>query len=286
MLAHFSQDPALQAAFREGTDIHTAVAAEIFGVAESAVGSDMRRIAKAVNFGVIYGQSPFGLAAVLSIPQPEAAHFIESYFARYAGVDRYLAAILTESAATGYARTILGRRRPIEGIRTGTIYNSGPYRQRNLAERTAHQFGHSEGSAADLIKKAMLNLSAPRLAREKSPAKMLLQIHDELVFDVPADKVANRWRKLSAKKWSTRLKSTCRSWLISHRATIGSISNRSSGGPREARTEWAQHYSSRWSMKSPEFDQSEYSKVTGVRRGGVGLRCDSTRGPAAHVVLQ
>jgi DNA polymerase-1 len=166
MLAHFSQDPALQAAFREGTDIHTAVASEIFGVAESAVDSDMRRIAKAVNFGVIYGQSPFGLAAVLGIPQPEAARFIESYFARYSGVDEYLTSILVESARTGYARTILGRRRPIDGIRAGAIHDAGPYRQRNLAERTAIN-SVIQGSAADLIKKAMLNLSF-RLAREKS----------------------------------------------------------------------------------------------------------------------
>jgi DNA polymerase-1 len=187
MLAHFSQDPALKAAFREGTDIHTAVAAEIFGVDESAVASDMRRIAKAVNFGVIYGQSPFGLAAVLGISQNEAAQFIESYFARYAGVDRYLAAILTESAATGYARTILGRRRPIEGIRADSIHDSGPFRQRNLSERTAINTV-IQGSAADLIKQAMLNLAA-RLRREESPAKMLLQIHDELVFDVPANQV-------------------------------------------------------------------------------------------------
>ena len=187
MLAHFSQDPALMAAFRDGTDIHTAVAAEIFGVDESAVASDMRRIAKAVNFGVIYGQSPFGLAAVLGIPQAEAARFIESYFGRYAGVDRYLTAILAECATTGYARTILGRRRPIEGIRVDAIHDSGPFRQRNLAERTAIN-SVIQGSAADLIKKAMLNLAA-RLRRENSPAKMLLQIHDELVFDVPAEHV-------------------------------------------------------------------------------------------------
>jgi DNA polymerase I len=187
MLAHFSQDSALAAAFREGTDIHTAVAAEIFGIDESAVDSNMRRIAKAVNFGVIYGQSPFGLAAVLGIPQTEAANFIESYFARYAGVDRYLTSILEECSASGYARTILGRRRRIEGIRADAIHDSGPFRQRNLAERTAIN-SVIQGSAADLIKQAMLNLSA-RLRRENSPAKMLLQIHDELVFDVPAGHV-------------------------------------------------------------------------------------------------
>ena len=185
MLAHFSQDLALAAAFREGADIHAAVAAEIFGIAESAVTPEMRRIAKAVNFGVIYGQSPFGLAAVLSIPQDEAARFIDRYFTRYSGVDQYLQKILEECAATGYARTILGRRRPISGIRSIDPFN--PSRQRNLAERTAINTV-IQGSAADLIKKAMLNLAA-RLRSAPFPAKMLLQIHDELVFDVPAEHV-------------------------------------------------------------------------------------------------
>jgi len=187
MLAHFSQDPALLAAFREGIDIHTAVACDIFGVDAANVDGNMRRIAKAVNFGVIYGQSPFGLSSMLGISQDEAAQFIESYFARYAGVDRYLKGILTECAESGYARTILGRRRPIEGIRVDAIHDAGPYRQRNLAERTAIN-SVIQGSAADLIKKAMLNLST-RLREKKSPAKMILQIHDELVFDVPAEQV-------------------------------------------------------------------------------------------------
>jgi DNA polymerase-1 len=187
MLAHFSQDAALLTAFREGIDIHTAVAREIFGVDEAGVNSNMRRIAKAVNFGVIYGQSPFGLAAALSIPKDQASQFIENYFARYAGVDRYLQTVLSDCATTGYARTILGRRRRIEGIRANAIYNAGPYRQRNLAERTAINTV-IQGSAADLIKKAMLNLSS-YLRSSKSPAQMVLQIHDELVFDVPPDSV-------------------------------------------------------------------------------------------------
>ncbi|GAB4146469.1 MAG: DNA polymerase I [Planctomycetaceae bacterium] len=177
MLAHFSGDEALAEAFREGIDIHTAVAAEIFEVDTDAVDSDMRRVAKAVNFGVIYGQSPFGLAAALGISQNQAAEFIENYFTRYAGVDSYLQQLLAEVLETGYARTICGRRRKIEGIMSTTG------RQRNLAERTAINTV-VQGSAADLIKKAMINLQA-RLEAEQHPGKMLLQIHDELVFEVP-----------------------------------------------------------------------------------------------------
>jgi DNA polymerase-1 len=183
MLAHFSRDKALQEAFRLGADIHSAVAQEVFGVAEADVTSDMRRIAKAVNFGVIYGQSPFGLAAALGIDPDEAGAFIDSYFKRYAGVTRYLQQILRECHRTGYARTILGRRRPISGIRPAAITRT----QRNLAERTAIN-AVIQGSAADLIKRAMLRLS-DRLRAASSPAKLLLQIHDELVFDVPEEHV-------------------------------------------------------------------------------------------------
>ncbi|HUQ71796.1 MAG TPA: DNA polymerase I, partial [Planctomycetaceae bacterium] len=117
MLAHFCGDPVLLEAFASGIDIHTAVAAQVYGVELAAVDADMRRVAKAVNFGVIYGQSPFGLAAALGIPQEDAAKFINEYFTKYAGVDRYLEEILAECKRTGYARTILGRRRKIEGIR-------------------------------------------------------------------------------------------------------------------------------------------------------------------------
>jgi DNA polymerase I len=119
----------------------------------------------------------------LSISKDQAAHFIENYFARYAGVDRYLKTILAECATSGYARTILGRRRRIQGIRADAIHDPGPYRQRNLAERTAINTV-IQGSAADLIKKAMLKVAA-RLQATNSPARMILQIHDELVFDVP-----------------------------------------------------------------------------------------------------
>jgi DNA polymerase I len=183
VLAHFSHDEALQEAFREGVDIHTAVAREVFGVAEADVTPNMRRIAKAVNFGVIYGQSPFGLAAALGIDPDEAGAFIDSYFTKYAGVTRYLQQVLRECHQSGYARTILGRRRPISGIRPAAITRT----QRNLAERTAIN-AVIQGSAADLIKRAMLSLSE-RLREASFPAKLLLQIHDELVFDVPEQNV-------------------------------------------------------------------------------------------------
>jgi DNA polymerase I len=185
VLAHFSGDLVLQEAFRKGEDIHTAVAAEVFGVAPEAVDSHMRRMAKAVNFGVIYGQSPYGLAANLGIDAAEATAFINNYFARYSGVDAYLDSLLRECRRTGYARTILGRRRAIEGLRDVPH----PQRQRNLSERTAINTV-IQGSAADLIKQAMINVYR-RLCDEGRPARMLLQIHDELVFEVPADQTAD-----------------------------------------------------------------------------------------------
>jgi DNA polymerase I len=183
MLAHFCGDPALVRAFAEGADIHAAVAAEVFGVPQADVTSEQRRIAKAVNFGVVYGQSPFGLAATLGIPRSEAAAFIDGYFTKYAGIDAYLTSILKECVKTGFARTILGRRRAIEGI----VNTTG--RQRNLPERTAINTV-IQGSAADLIKRAMLHVEA-RLLREQHPGRMLLQIHDELVFETPTAEVAS-----------------------------------------------------------------------------------------------
>lgn len=183
MLAHFTQDPVLLEAFAQGVDIHTAVAADVYGVDRDTVTSDMRRVAKAVNFGVIYGQSPFGLSAQLGIPQDDAARFIDEYFQRYAGVDRFLDQILTECERSGYARTILGRRRRIEGIRP--IRN----KSRTMAERTAIN-SVIQGSAADLIKQAMIRIHQ-RLRESNHAAKMLLQIHDELVFECPAGDVSS-----------------------------------------------------------------------------------------------
>ena len=157
------------------------VASEVYGVPLEEVTADMRRSAKAVNFGIIYGQSPFGLAKQLNIEQAAAAEFIDSYFNRYRGVEKFLARILEECPKTGYVSTILGRRRAIRGIRRGAS------RQRNLPERTAINTV-IQGSAADLIKLAMINIHR-RLRSEKSSARMLLQIHDELVFEVPPDEL-------------------------------------------------------------------------------------------------
>jgi DNA polymerase-1 len=182
ILAHYTKDPALVRAFAQDQDIHTAVAARIFGVAESDVTASQRRVAKTVNFGVIYGLSPFGLASRLGIPQAEAATFIEAYFQEYAGVDAFITRTLESAVASGRVETILGRRRPINGIRNTTG------RVRNLAERTAVNTV-IQGSAADLIKRAML--AVDRRVREQGlAARMLLQIHDELVFECPGAEVA------------------------------------------------------------------------------------------------
>jgi DNA polymerase-1 len=177
VLAHFSADATLCAAFARDEDIHARVASEVYHVPSDAVTPEMRRSAKAVNFGVIYGQSPFGLAKQLNIDQAQAAAFIDAYFDRYRGVEEFLARILEECPRTGYVSTILGRRRAIRGIRRGAS------RQRNLPERTAINTV-IQGSAADLIKLAMINIHR-RLRKENLSARMLLQIHDELVFEVP-----------------------------------------------------------------------------------------------------
>ncbi len=181
MLAHFCGDPVLCEAFAVGTDIHTAVACEIFNVTPDVVSSEQRRIAKAVNFGVLYGQSAFGLSEALHIEQDKATLFIDQYFAKYAAVDGYITGTLAEVARTGFATTILGRRRAIDGIRPERK------RQLNLSERTAINTV-IQGSAADLIKQAMLRVHH-RLAETQHPGRLLLQIHDELVFETPAAEV-------------------------------------------------------------------------------------------------
>jgi DNA polymerase-1 len=183
LLAHFCGDAALRQAFAEDRDIHTSVAAQIFGVAEQAVSSDMRRMAKTVNFGVLYGMSAHGLAQRLGITREEAARFIDAYFARYPKVQEYQAKLLDSCRRQRYVSTILGRRREITGIR-----GDSTYQQRNQPEREAINM-EIQGSAADLIKMAMLHIYH-RLRRERLQARMLLQIHDELVFEVPPEEVA------------------------------------------------------------------------------------------------
>jgi DNA polymerase-1 len=141
----------------------------------------MRRSAKAVNFGVIYGQSAFGLAKALGIEQSDAATFIDRYFAGYPGVDAFLLQSLAAARKQGYVSTISGRRRPVTGVRDSRLL--AQRRQRNLPERIAINTV-IQGSAADIIKRAMINVFR-RLNREGLRAKLLLQIHDELVLEVP-----------------------------------------------------------------------------------------------------
>jgi DNA polymerase-1 len=181
ILAHDSRDPALCRAFELDHDIHCVVASRIFGVPETSVNESQRRVAKTVNFGVIYGLSAFGLASRLGIPQADAAAFIDAYFREYAGVDAFITRTLESAQAAGRVETILGRRRPINGIKNTTGRN------RNLAERTAINTV-IQGSAADLIKMAMIKID--RQIREKGlKSRMILQIHDELVFEAPEDEV-------------------------------------------------------------------------------------------------
>jgi DNA polymerase-1 len=183
------------AAFDRDEDIHTLVASQVFGVPLGEVTSAMRRSAKAVNFGVIYGQSPFGLAKGLGISQEEAAKFIDGYFATYRGVADFVLRTLDECRRRGYVSTILGRRRTIQGVRpiavaglseAGLLEASDSERPSrrplNLPERTAVN-SVIQGSAADLIKLAMIAIHR-RLREEPLEAKMILQIHDELVFEV------------------------------------------------------------------------------------------------------
>jgi DNA polymerase-1 len=176
LLAHFSGDRTLAEAFARDEDVHARVATQLYGVPLGGVTPEMRRAAKAVNFGVIYGQSPFGLAKQLGIEQAAAAEFIDAYFDGYPGVEEFLTKLLEEGRRKGYVSTILGRRRAIRGIRTGAG------RQRNLPERTAINTV-IQGSQADLIKLAMIHIHR-RLRQDKLSAKMLLQIHDELIFEV------------------------------------------------------------------------------------------------------
>jgi DNA polymerase-1 len=184
LLAHFCGDETLRQAFAEGRDIHAAVAAQIFGVSEDLVSPEMRRMAKTVNFGVIYGISAVGLAQRLEISRDEAAKFIAAYFARYPRVEEYQARLLQNCGRNGYVATILGRRRQFD---PNAIRENSTFASRNQPEREAINM-EVQGSAADLIKLAMLNVHR-RLHREERAARMLLQIHDELVFELPPEEM-------------------------------------------------------------------------------------------------
>ena len=190
ILAHFSEDPVLVEAFQSGQDIHARTAQEVFGVGPMAQNAEHRRAAKAINFGIIYGQTPFGLAAQLGIDQKEAAKFISAYFARYKGVKEYLDRSLAQARTSGVARTLFGRIRQLPEI------NSTQVNLRNFAERTALNTP-LQGTAADLIKLAMIEI-ARQLPEQKLKAKMILQVHDELLFETPKQEM-DRLRALVRK---------------------------------------------------------------------------------------
>jgi DNA polymerase-1 len=181
VMAHFSGDPVLVEAFRNGEDIHARTAQEVFGVGPMAQTAEHRRAAKAINFGIIYGLSAFGLAQQLNIGQKEAAQFINAYFTRYRGVKEFLDKTLVETRKTGVAKTLFGRIRPMPEI------NSPQAQLRGFAERTALN-SPLQGTAADLIKLAMINIDR-RLAEEKFEARMILQVHDELLFEAPPEEL-------------------------------------------------------------------------------------------------
>ena len=177
LLAHFSKDEALLKAFTENQDIHRFVASQVYDVPLDEVTSQMRGKAKGVNFGIIYGQGPFGLAKAIGITQAEAKQFIADYFDRYPSIRGFMDDIIHKAKNMGYAETILHRRRPINGL------NSKNFNIRSQAERLTINTV-IQGSAADLIKMAMIHIQQ-YIEKENLPVKMILQIHDELVFEMP-----------------------------------------------------------------------------------------------------
>ena len=181
MLAHLSGDAALIESYKEGIDIHARTAAAIYGVDINEVTSDMRRDAKVVNFGVLYGMTAFRLSRDLKIPMGQARDFIEGYFGMYQGVQQYIEDIKTSAHRDGYVETLSGRRRYIAGI------DSSDRMESQMAERMAVNTP-VQGSAADLIKIAMIRIQK-RINDEKLPLRMMLQVHDELVFECPRDQV-------------------------------------------------------------------------------------------------
>lgn len=183
VLAHMSEDEVLIDSFRNNEDIHARTASEVFGVAMDEVTKEQRRNAKAVNFGIIYGQSDFGLANELGISRKEAKKYIDNYFARYHTVKAWIEKTIAETKKTGYVTTLAHRLRYIKDI------NSKNFNLRSFAERTAVNTP-IQGSAADIIKIAMLDIDR-KLRREKMRSQMILQVHDELVFEVPPEEAAH-----------------------------------------------------------------------------------------------
>jgi DNA polymerase I len=191
IMAHISGDAGMKAAFAQGADIHRATAAEVFGVPLEQVSSEQRRYAKTINFGLIYGMGAFGLAQALGIEQKAARDYIDRYFARFAGVKRYMEQTKAEAAERGYVQTLFGRRVWLPEIRGG----NGP--RRSAAERQAIN-APMQGTAADLIKLAM-NAVQSALDSQQKRTRMVMQVHDELVFEVPEDEVA--WLRSEVPAW-------------------------------------------------------------------------------------
>jgi DNA polymerase-1 len=195
-LAHLSQDKSLLDAFRHDEDIHRATAAQVFGVDPGKVTPEMRRTAKTVNFGVIYGMSDYGLEQATGLSREEAAAFINAYFEKYPGVKQYLESTKEKAREKGYVQTILGRRRAIPEI------NHANRQLREAAERMAINMP-VQGTSADIIKVAMINLDG-EIAKRKLKSKMLLQVHDELIFEVPQAE-QTEMKKLAAELMSAAI---------------------------------------------------------------------------------
>ncbi|MDD5094185.1 MAG: DNA polymerase I [Dehalococcoidia bacterium] len=181
VMAHLSQDPGLLAAFTHDEDIHSTTAAQVFGVEKSQVTPDMRRVAKVVNFGVIYGMSDYGLEQASGFSRRESADFIKTYFEKYRGVQDYINITKRQAAEKGYVQTVLGRKRFIPDI------NSSNYQVRQAAERMAINMP-VQGTAADIIKLAMIKIYREMNA-QRLQSKMILQVHDELLFEVPMEEL-------------------------------------------------------------------------------------------------
>jgi len=181
LAAHVADVPELKQAFRDGVDIHALTASQVFGVPLATMDANTRRRAKAINFGIIYGISAFGLGAQIGVPQSEAAAYIRAYFERFPAIRAYMERIKTDCRRTGYVETLFGRKCFIPGIR-----DANPARRAG-AERQAIN-APLQGSAADIIKRAMTRIPAA-LASDKLRARMLLQVHDELLFEAPEAEV-------------------------------------------------------------------------------------------------
>ena len=202
VLAHYCGDASLHRAFQNDLDIHTSVAAQVNGISEDQVTSAMRRSAKAISFGILYGQSPFGLAKALGIPRSDASDFIDAYFAKYPGVRDFISSTLMSCRSLGYVTTMSGRKRILRGIRDYESLPDNKKKQLLEPERMAINTV-IQGSAADMIKLAMIAISS-EMKLLNWPARMLLQIHDELVFEVREDYV-DRFANIVREKMITVL---------------------------------------------------------------------------------